>query len=159
MSGKGLKFVFATKLTDVDTSDKEGIGTIRIEGNKIYKYVNLKNHTATVAGAAGDLVGYYAVTGYGVNRVVVDMSDADAVPICAGALLAAVTGTLDVDYYCWVQIKGPNTLSTAVTSGAAGKRFNLSTTDKTGTVMADDFSAEAGISYNTTTGVILNCPW
>ena len=73
----GLKQSFVTKLTDIDTSAKEPLGTLRFEGNKVYKYVMIENHSAAVAGAVGAMCGYYAVTGYGNNRVVVDLSDAD----------------------------------------------------------------------------------
>ena len=156
---KGIKSIFATKLTDVDTTDVEGVGTIRQEGNKVYKYCNIKNTTATVAGVAGTLVSYFAATGYPTHRVVIDQSDADAVPFGAGALCGTVTGTLTVDYYGWVQIAGPCTLDTAVTSGAAGKDFVMSTTDKTGTVAAGYFEPRVGTNYNATTGVCLKCPW
>ena len=155
----GLRQTFLTKLTDVNTSDTEGVGTLRYEGGKWYKWVNFKNTTATVAGAAGSLVGYFAVTGYGNNRVVADLSDADAAVFCAGATLAAVTGTLTVDYYCWIQIKGAITLDTAVGSGAAGSPFYLTSTDKTGAIMSAATQSKAGISANTTTSVVLDCPF
>lgn len=156
---KGIKQVFATKLTDIDTTDREGVGTVRIEGSKVYKYCLIKNTTATVAGAAGSLVGYFAGTGYGASRVVVDLSDADTIPVCAGALLATVTGTAGTSYYGWVQVQGAITLDTAVTSGAAGKTFFLSTTDKTGTVGANAYDQIAGVSLDGTTSVLLRCPW
>jgi hypothetical protein len=154
---QGMKQVFITKLTDVSLTDKEGIGTIRQEGGCWYKYVMIKNHTATVAGAAGTLVGYYATTGFGAHRVVVDLSDADTIPVPAGALCGTVTGTLDVAYYGWVQTCGPVTLDTAVTSAAAGKNFIMSTTDKTGTVATNGVNMNAGVCLNGTTGVVLMC--
>jgi len=159
-----LKTSFVTPLTSVETVAKEGLGSIRFQGGKWYKYVLFQNTTATVAGAAGSLVGYYAATGYTSNRVVADLTDADGVPFAAGATLAAVTGTLTVAYYCWIQIKGAIVLDTSVTNGAAGAPFYLSTTDKTGvrTVEVDSGGAvkrNAGISYNTTTGVVLDCPF
>ena len=55
MAGKGIKQVFATRLTDVDTVDREGVGTLRIEGTRWYKYVQINNSTGTSAGVAGDL--------------------------------------------------------------------------------------------------------
>jgi hypothetical protein len=137
---------------------QEPLGAIRIEGNKIYKYCLIKNTTATVAGAAGSLVGYFAVTGFADSRVVLDLTDADGVPIPAGALCGTVTGTLGTSYYGWVQTKGPCTLDTAVTTPTVGAGFTLTTTDKTGTVaVAGDLKPYAGISLNATTGVILDC--
>jgi len=154
----GIKKVFVTKLTDVLSTDKEGVGSVRIEGGNTYKWCHIKHVTATVAGAAGSLVGYFAGTGYGNNQVCVDLSDADTIPVCAGALLATVAGVINTDYYCWVQTKGPVTLDTAVTSGAAGKSFFLTSTDKTATVGANAYDQKAGISLNGTTSVLLTCP-
>lgn len=150
-------------ITDVSTTAQNEVGSIVQLGGKRYKYVELKNTTATVAGAAGSLVGYTAssgaTTGYPASQVCVDMSDADTTPIPAGITLAAVTGTLTVSYYCWIQITGAATLDTSVSSGAAGKEFILSTTDKTGSIRLDATVVRAaGISVNTTTGVILTCP-
>lgn len=155
---QGTKLVFVTRLTDIDSTDKEGVGSIRVEGNRVYKYCQIKNTTATVAGAAGSLVGYFAGTGYANSRVVVDLTDADTIPVCAGALLATVTGTAGTAYYGWVQVQGDITLDTAVTSGAAGKNFILSTTDKTGTVATNGVQANAGVSLDATTKVVLTCP-
>lgn len=157
--GKGIKQAFLTKLTDIDTKDVEGIGSLRIEGSKVYKYCLIKNTTATVAGAAGSLVAYFAGTGYGTSRVVVDLTDADTIVVCAGALLATVTGTAGTSYWGWVQVVGAITLDTAVSSGAAGKSFFLSTTDKTGTVGANAYDQKAGVSLDGTTSVVLTCPW
>lgn len=156
---QGMKQVFVTKVTDVDTVDKEGIGSLRQEGNKWYKYCRIQNETATVAGGAGTLVAYDAATGYAAHRVVIDMTDADAVPFGAGALCGTVTGTAGTAYYGWVQIKGPCTLDTAVASGAAGSHFIMSTTDKTGTIATNGVASNVGTSMNTTTGVCLNAPF
>lgn len=156
----GLKGTFLTRIADVDTEAKEVLGTLRYEGNKVYKYCHIKNTTATVAGAAGSLVGYGAAGGYTNNLVVIDLTDADANPIAAGALAGTVTGTAGTSYYGWVQVKGPCTLDTAVTSGAIGSAFTLSTTDKTGTIaLAADVESYAGISVSATTAVALDCPF
>lgn len=154
--------IFISPLTEVTTVQKEPLGTLRFEGKKRYKYVAIKNTTATVAGAAGSMVAYGAVTGYDNNLVVVDLTDADAIPIAAGVLLATVTGTAGTTYYGWVQYQGRATLDTAVTNGAIGAPFYLSTTDKTcvRTVEVDSGGAvkqNAGVSFNATTGVILRC--
>jgi hypothetical protein len=156
----GLKQTFLTPLTEVSSVAKEILGSLRFENNKIYKYVNIKNTTATVAGAIGDLVAYFASTGYASNRVVVDLSDADAtMPFGAGILCGVVTGTLTVDYYGWIQIKGPATITVAVTSGVAGQSFKMSATDKTGTIATAVTDNRVGVCVNTTTSVALDCPF
>ena len=82
----------------------------------MYKYVKFLNTTATVAGAAGDVVCYTAEDGYDDNEVCADYSDADTKPVGAGVLQATVTGTLATAYYCWIQIKGMDTLNIAIES-------------------------------------------
>lgn len=150
---------FVTKLTDVDTTDKEGLGKIRFQNGKWYKYVKLQNVSATVAAAAGSLCAYEGANGYSNNHVVVDNTDADSAVFCAGATLATITGTAGTAYYVWIQIKGLITLDTAVGSGAAGSPFYLTATDKTAAIASAATQSIAGISMNATTGVVLDCPF
>lgn len=160
--------IWRTQLTDVLSSTTQlthltaridPLGSIRVEPDgKTYKFVELKNTTATVAAAAGSLVAYGAANGYGSNRVVVDLTDADAIVLCAGATLATITGTAGTYYYCWIQIGGQITLDTAVGSGAIGKCFYLTTTDKTAAVGAAHYDQQAGLCVSATTNVILTCP-
>ena len=115
---EGIKKVFQTSLTDIATTDLEGIGTIRFEGNNIYKYVRYEAAAAAVAGVAGEAC-YYDATdtapiGY-INSVVTsDTSASDNTG--AGILQAALT---DGDYG-WIQIKGLATMTIALTAGADG---------------------------------------
>ena len=153
----GLKQTFVTKLTDVNTTAQEPLGSLRFEGNKVYKYVLFQNTTATVAGAAGSLVAYFAATGYGNHRVVADLTDADSAVFVAGTTQAAITGTAGTAYYVWIQVKGAATLDTAVGSGAAGSPFYLTSTDKTAAIASAATQAIGGVSMNTTTGVVLDC--
>lgn len=155
--GSGIAQIFQSKLTDVDTIQRDPLGSIRWEGSKCYKYVQFKNTTATVAGAAGSMVAYGATSGYANNLVVADLSDAETIPVAAGACTAAVTGTNGTTYYCWIQIKGACTLDTAVTNGAAGKGFYLTSTDKTCAIGATDYDYQCGVGLDATTGVVLNC--
>ena len=162
----GIKQAFASKLTDVDSVAREALGTLRFEGNKVFKYVEIKNVTATVAGAKGDPVGYAATgaNGYLNSKVVLDLTDADNPALMAGVLQGTVTGTLGTSYFGWIQIRGPATLLTAVTNGAAGAAFTMVATDKTCIKAAESDAAAvykqvAGWSYNATTGVVLGCPF
>jgi len=111
---------YITPLTAVETTDKEGIGKIRWEGNKCYKWVKFLNTTATVAGASGDFVIYTSEDGYEDHEVCADYSDGDTKPNGAGTLQATVTGTLTVSYYCWIQIKGLETLNIAIETSNDG---------------------------------------
>lgn len=163
----GMKRVFVTGLSDVHTSDKESVGTLRFEGNKIYKYVKILNDTATVAGAAGDMVAYDAATGAENHTVVIDLTDADAKPVPAGMLMGTVTGTVDTAYYGWIQLKGPATvLQTIAGTPADGDTLMLSTTDKTLTKFTNDDSTETNDGHpcavandESAKKVILDCPF
>lgn len=128
----GMKKVFVTKLTDVRSTDVEGVNTLRWEGAKLYKWVRLQNVTATVAGVAGDMVAFFKETGGEDGRVVTDNTDADAKPIPAGMLLGTVAGVLAVAEYCWIQVQGHATVNqTILDTPADGDELALSTTDKT----------------------------
>lgn len=156
----GFTQSFAQGLTEVSTTEKAILGTIRVEGNKIYKYVKFQNTTATVAGVANDVCAY-TLAGYASHTVCQDMSDAATKPIGAGLVLAAVTGTAGTAYYIWIQIKGPATINTDLAGTPVdGDALFKSTTDLALTLAtaaddpicayADDDSAQL---------VVLDCPF
>ena len=153
---QGIKKVFVTPLTAVDTTDKEGVGTLRFEGAKIYRYVLIQNTTATVAGSAGDPVAYFAVTGPTNNRVVIDLTDASAQPVGAGVLCGTVTGTAGTAYYGWIQVTGLVTLNTDVQgTPVIGSGCMMNTTDKQMTKVTGVIASIA--TYVTTSIVRLHC--
>lgn len=138
----GIKKIFQTQLTDTATTDLEGVGTIRFEGSKIYKWVVLTNATATVTCTAGDVLGYRLAQV--ANCVVVsDNTDSQTKPIGAGVVVTTetVAGVAGTSYYLWVQIKGAATaLKDLAGTPADGDALFLSTTDLTLTLAtaADD---------------------
>lgn len=116
----GLKQTFVTKLTDVDSTAKEPLGTLRFENNKVYKYVQYDTGAGPVAAVAGQVAYYYApggdfaAEGYTNCKVTSDLSD--SAEVGAGVLQSAPAD----GEYCWIQIKGPATLTIALTAGADG---------------------------------------
>lgn len=110
----GLKRVFVQALTERSTTLKDDLGDIRWEGNKCYKYIQYKEGTAAVDGVAGEVAYYYTLDGHKNNQVSSDLSD--SIEIGAGVLQAALSD----NEYGWVQIKGPATLTIALTAGADG---------------------------------------
>jgi hypothetical protein len=118
-------------------------------GTCLYRYVKLRNETATVAVVAGDMLAYLAspVAGSGAtlndefHTVVSDNTDAATKPIAAGMAGASCAGVLATAYYGWVQTHGfaivNQTIAGVPTDGDA---LFLSTTDKTLTLAtaADD---------------------
>lgn len=83
-------------------------------GGKQYKFVQYKAGAAAVAGVAGEVCYYYTLDGHKTHQVTSDLSD--SIEIGAGVLTANVSD----NEYCWIQIKGPATLSIALTAGADG---------------------------------------
>jgi hypothetical protein len=82
---------------------------------RTYKYVKYDTGAGSVAAVSGQVAYYYTLDGYKNSTVTSDLSDATG-EIGAGVLQSAPTD----GQYCWVQIKGPATLSIALTAGADG---------------------------------------
>ncbi len=129
--------------TRVDSAAEYELGTVyqNFSGEK-YKYVELKNETATVAVVAGDVLGYLGSPGASENNTVVsDNTDAATKPVGAGVAMAAIAGVAATAYYTWVQVTGPFTAANNLAGTPAdGDALFLSTTDKTLTLAtaADD---------------------
>lgn len=147
-----LRQIFKTQLTDVDTTARDVVGSLRWENDKLYKYVKFTNTTATVAVVAGDPVAYKATyaAGISVHTVVSDMTDADAQPVFAGCVCGTVAGVLATSYYCWVQLTGACVIPTAIAgTPVIGSGVMMSTTDKTLTLVTGVINPVA-VSTSTT---------
>jgi hypothetical protein len=132
----------ASDLTSYGTTQKWTLGSTYVEDDtgKEYKYVQILNTSATVAGAAGDVAGW-GLAGADDFLAVLDVTDAATKPIGAGVVLGTVTGTAGTTYYGWLQTKGPFTaLVDLAGTPSDGDALFLSTTDSTLTLStaADD---------------------
>ncbi|MGI9417175.1 MAG: hypothetical protein ACR2RA_04985 [Geminicoccaceae bacterium] len=97
-----------------DTEDFE-LGSVFVDdGNKAYKFVQYDTGAGSVAAVSGQVAYYYTLDGYKNHQVTSDLSD--SLEIGAGVLQSAPTD----GQYCWIQIKGPATLSIALTAGVDG---------------------------------------
>ena len=123
------KSIFVTRLTDVMDTDVEGVGTIRRENNKQYKWVQYLTAVGVVAAVAGNVAYYYAPGGVSAGSFTTVTSDlSDSANVGAGVLQSAPTNL----QYCWVQTKGLATLTTALTAGADGQALTpIGSTDGT----------------------------
>ncbi|BCG88511.1 hypothetical protein MesoLj113c_46210 [Mesorhizobium sp. 113-3-9] len=96
---------------------------------KTYRFVKYNQGAGAIAAVINNVVGFYAPggTSTGVtNEVTSDVSDTAA---NGAGVLAGAPGNGE---YCWIQVKGPATLNTALVSGASGQALALSvTTDGT----------------------------
>jgi hypothetical protein len=98
-----------------DTCDfKLGQLAMNDGSNIVYKWVQYDTGAGSVAAVAGNVATYYTLDGYKNNQVSADLSD--SVEIGAGVLQSAPTD----GQYCWIQLTGPATLTTALTAGADG---------------------------------------
>lgn len=101
--------------TRVTTAAEFKLGQLGMDADgKIYKYLQYKEGTAAVDGVAGEVAYYYTLDGYKLNQVTSDLSD--SIELGAGVLGAIMSD----EEYGWLQIKGPATLTIALTAGADG---------------------------------------
>lgn len=112
-----MNTVIGINPTQVDTSPGFALGTVgqtHAGSGKVYKYVQYKEGAAAVDGVAGEVAYYYTLDGYKNNQVTSDLSD--SIEIGAGVLQAVMSD----GEYGWVQIKGPATLTIALSAGTDG---------------------------------------
>ncbi len=121
-AGSGIKKVHATGLTETSVTDMEGVGSIRFEGNSIYKWIKYNEGAGSVAAIAGDCAYFYGLSGdavsggYENSEVTMDRTDAY---LAAGILQAVIAD----GSYGWIQIRGPATLTQALSGGADGDKL------------------------------------
>lgn len=170
-----MKTSFQTGLTEVRDSDVEGLGTHRYEAGCWYKWVQYVGGTGAIDGVNGDLVFYTDDTGYAADQVMQDLTDATGDPIPAGTLQAAIDiSTFTSGAYCWIKIKGPETLALAIetsndgTPVAAGDGDPIVYGDADGAARRQNTVIDgdderiwlAGVAVDASAKeVILDCPW
>ena len=147
----GIKRVFATALTETNATDVEGVGVIRFEGRKIYKWVKYNNGSGDVAAIVGDCAYYYGVAGDavtgGYEDSVVTMDRTD------GYLGAGVFQSIIADgEFGWIQVEGQVGILTDV-AGGIGDKMTLS--DGTaGAAQLSDSETEPAIGFVAQAGAI-----
>ena len=157
----GISKLHVSPLDSVRSSTEatDKLGTIRVELNKIYKYVKLKAvPTAEVDASALDGVCY---TDYSAHEVGTDFADIEATNLGAGILVAAIDMSADVGKYVWIQIKGPALLNTAVGgTPVAGIDFQChASTDLTFTKSVTLVQRMGTYISGTGNEVALDCPF
>lgn len=84
---------------------------------KVYKFVIYDTGAGPVAAVSGNVCYYYAPGGTSAGATTTVTSDlSDSAGVGAGVLQSAPAD----GEYCWIQTKGPATLTTALTAGADG---------------------------------------
>ncbi len=110
---------------------------------KLYKYVQYDTGAGPVAAVSGNVCYYYAPSGTSAGSTTVVTSDlSDSAGLGAGVLQSAPTD----GQYCWIQIKGDATLTTALTAGADGNALTaVGATD--GTLDVSALVTDAVVAY------------
>ena len=155
-TSESMKKVFQTKLTDVTATDVEGIGTLRFEGARVFKWVKYNDGTAVPA-VAGNAVVYHGDDAVTLDVAAEVTSDyAAGAAIVAGVLMAAPLDT----QFGWIQIKGIVVMNLALDSGLDGNNLIVGTTDGSLAVAALAATMVAGYAVDATAKIVLlNCPW
>ena len=154
------KTSYLTALTDFKSTDVEGIGTLRWQAGKKYKWVKLHTGTsATVASVVNGAVGFLA-TDTALTTVCTDVTDCIAGLAAGVTLVAAITDL----YYCWIQIGGISgalSVNATGTTPAVGDAVSLSATDNAFKVDPPITDLKAGVLTDVTGSanlVYLTCP-
>jgi len=155
MTNESMKKVFQTKLTDTSTLDLEGIGVLRFEGAKVYKWVSYNSGSGPVTAVAGNVVVYH-----GDDSVVADSAADVTMDAGDGAVVAGVLQAIIANgSFGWIQIKGVAVLTTALDSGADGNSLIIGG-DGTLAVSAAVTDGIAAIALDATAKIVLlDCPW
>jgi hypothetical protein len=111
-------FITGANWTDTSTDALFTVGSVGAGHNgKFYKYVQYKVAAGSVAAVAGNVCYYFAPSGASAGSTTAVTSDlSDSAELGAGVLQSAPAN----NEYCWIQTKGPATLTTALTAGADG---------------------------------------
>lgn len=113
-----MSYIIGLDETEVSDTAKFKLGQVgqNFDGKK-YKYVQYLVAAGSVAAVSGNVAYYYAPGGVSAGSTTTVTSDlSDSANVGAGVLQSAPTNT----QYCWVQISGVATLTTALTAGADG---------------------------------------
>lgn len=119
------------------TSEPEhALGTLGMnmtdQGTKGYRYVKLRNESASVSAVAGDMAAYLTspANDEEANTVVTDNTNAATLPVGAGMIQTAVAGVANTAYYGWVQSDGYAVANPTPSGATDGDALFVSGTDK-----------------------------
>jgi hypothetical protein len=157
--GATLDAVYTTaQLSGSEAHKVPGLGDIYVShDNKKYRFVQYDTGAGPVAAVAGNMTYFYAPGGVSAGASNVVTSDlSDSAGVGAGMLLSA-PGDGD---YCWIQVFGVATLTTALTAGADGNALTaVGATDGTLDVSAAVTDAICAVALDASAKIVmLTCP-
>jgi len=130
MAEYGIKQTFPDKVTDFSATAKNGIGVLRWEGAKAYRYIKTHSDLTGDALTAKNLVSFITNATAGTNDFIVTNKSASVTAV-AGVAVSAIPES----YYGWIQVAGP---ASCIGSGSvAALECVISATDGTVASCAD----------------------
>ena len=137
-------YIIGIDPTDTRTADQGpafALGSLGTTSNgTIYKYLKYDGGAGSIAAAAFNVAYYDTLDGYKLFTCTSDLSD--SIEIGAGVLQAVIAS----GEYGWVQIKGPATITPALTAGADGNALTaVGATD--GTLDVSALVTDAVVAY------------
>ena len=124
-----MSYIMGIDITATSTTVDFQLGQIgQTSDGKLYKYVQYVVGAGTVAAVAGNVVGYYAASGTSAGQIDIVTADVSDTAKAGAGVLQSAPATSE---YCWIQVTGPATLTTALASGADGNALTIGTTDST----------------------------
>lgn len=124
----------------------------------VYKFVQYDTGDGSVAAVSGNACYYYAPSGASAGATTVVTSDlSDSAGLGAGILQSAPGD----GEYCWIQIKGPATITPALTAGADGNALTaVGATDGTLDVSALVTDSVVAYAVDASAKIIMcDFPW
>lgn len=94
-----MKSLFATLLTDTKSTDVEGVGKLRFEDEKVYRWV--KNAEASTASVVGGIAGHKFSDGAAMKQLCYIPSTANL-----GAMAGVWMAIVAAGSYGWIQVLG-----------------------------------------------------
>lgn len=152
----GVKLDETFTTATIQTSGKGfGLGdNYSASDGRVYKFVLFNNGTDNIAAVSGNASYYLSSTGAETWTVTSDLSSSDGV-------VAGVFQSAPADgEYCWIQVQGPCTMTTAFTAGAAGNAMTgVGSTDGAVDVSALVTDPICGFIMNAAgKKILLTCP-
>ena len=144
----------AAELSGAEAGKAPGVGDKYVShDNKTYRFVQYDTGAGPVAAVAGNVTYFYAPGGTSAGATNVVTSDlSDSAEVGAGVLQAAPAD----GEYCWIQTRGPATLTTALTAGADGDPLTPSgSTDGTLDVVAAATDAVCAYAIDASAKIVM----
>lgn len=157
-----MSFLAGVDYNATYTTAEFALGTVseQVVSNvmKRYRFVLYESGAGSVAAVAGNFAYIYAAGGASAGATTTVTSDlSDSAGVGAGVLQSAPAD----GEYCWIQVSGPATLTTALTAGADGNALTpVGSTDGTLDVSALVTDHIAAIAIDASAKIVMvTCPY